>query len=305
MHTRFAYFVALLTLLFAATALAGAPSRRITLNDGTVHEGDVLERGDAYVVIKLSDGRLIELQRSAIEVIEVLGGAESYRHEPNRAERPETRRDYYRGPTDFDEEDQPGVQLDGLSRQQLKAKLSIVEGAHALSVAPSIPSLVGGVMLMITAPLVSGNYLWPGQYVMGISLVSGSIIVAAGGAHWASDTVGLREPSQRWGMGLAMAATGAGLFVVPLGLTYGVATGYLPSTGAEPYYTPWMAGSGLGLMIAGSVIMMSDADMSREAVERRLKRWRADNRVVRPQLAGLYAGPGAEGGFKASVTLKF
>jgi hypothetical protein len=307
-----AFLLVLSTLLLALPAIAGEGTRKVTTTDGETHEGVILERGEAHIVLKLTDGRIIELQRSLIEVIEVLGGTGD-RHESNRPEsydsdyeRYDDRRDPRRGPSDENERVQPGAHLDGLDRVALKARLDQATGAHAFSIAPSIPSLAGGVILMVSSPLTTGSYLWPGQFILGLSLASGSIVTAAAGAHLASVAVGMRDVSERFRVGLIMAITGASLFIVPLGLTYGATTGFLPQTGAEGYYTPWLTGSGLGLMIAGTVTLMSDADASREAVEDRLYWTRHGSRgAIRPQFAGASIGPNSHGGMSANVSMRF
>lgn len=303
----------LCALLLSASASAGDAPRRVTTVAGEVLQGVVLERSSAHLVLRLQDGKVIELLRDQIQTIEVLADQGAVGQPQDWAAQPETRRPRRDGPTDENEEDQPGVQLDGLDRIALKARLRSVEGGHALAVAPTVPSMAGGVVLMVFSPLLSGGPYggynsgqWVGTFVLGLSFASGSVFTAGAGAHMASVAAGMVEPSERFRMGLSMAIAGAGLFIVPLGLAYGSATGFLQATGAEPFATPWLVGSGLGLLIAGNSILASDALESRNAVARRIGWWEmTQHRRVRPQFAGAAIGPTPDGGIAGSVSIRF
>ncbi len=302
----------LCSLLLSLPALAGDAPRRVTTAAGQVLEGIVVERSSAHLVLQLEDGRMIELLRDQIETIEVLpdrgrvGNDDDDDDEDWADERPSRSR-YYRPLNDATEYGQPGVHLDGLDRDLLKERLGDATVGHALSIAPMVPSMAGGAVLMVSSPLISGYYLWPGQFVAGMVLAGGSVVSAAGGAHMAAVAAGLTEPSERFKGGLVMSIAGASMFVVPLGLTYGSTTGFLPTTGIEGTVAPILIGSGLGTLIAGNVILAADADFSREAIERRLEKgeFAGEPRRVRPQFAGMSFGPGLDGGLHGSVSLRF
>lgn len=295
-----------LGLFLAMPAHAAEGERRVTTTSGEVYEGVIVERSSNHIVLRLDTGRLVELLQGQIDVIEVLstGGSEAAPDRGGWSDEPERR--YRRGPSDATEEDQPGVQLDGLDRPMLKARLMQADGGYALSVAPSIPSMITGMVLMISSPGTSGNFLWPGQFVGGMLLASASVVTAAAGADLTGRAAGLPHVSDRFGVGLGMAIAGVSMFTLSLGFTYGSVTGFLPYTGAEAYATPWLAGSGMGLLIAGNVILMADALASKEAISKRIRyRAEAPAKRIKPRFAGAGFGPNPEGGMSGSVSLTF
>jgi hypothetical protein len=318
MRTRsVAALLLLAVLLLSLPALAGDAPRRVTTVAGEVVEGLVVERSSDHIVLQLSDGRLIELLQAQIATIEVLAGLgevgpspgdEVWDEDPLPAPR---RGRFVPALSDETESGQPGVHLDGLDRVQLQDRLKLAQAANAWSVAAWAPSLSGGFHLMASSPGTAGTYYWPVQFVVGMALVSGSVVTSAAGAHQASLAAGMTEVSPRFRAGLVVGATGAGLASIPLGLAYGVYTGFLPSPwgysgGVEQVALAFVVGSGLGLLIAGDVILAADGAASGQAIEDRLKDGLVgERRRIRPQFAGLSFGPGLDGGLHAGFAMRF
>ncbi len=301
--------LALLTL--ASTAFAGAAVRKIVLKDGSVVQGEVVERGEHHMVVRTAEGSQIEVFLEQVERIEVIGEVVPAPRDDYEGPRGES--DEYDIPRAGDWDDEEEVEeevlamLQSLDRRQLKLLDDRLEEAHALAVAPTIPTMIGGMVMMAFAPVFGDTAAHGILFTMGTSLVGGSVTSAAVGAGIANDMLGRLEPTPAYRVGLSMAIAGSATYSLTLGMTHAQMLGVIPSDGTF-YYTalPVLIGSGIGLLIAGNTILMADAKMSSKVVSDRLRyRRRSAREPMRPSLAGAWVMPSHEGGVNAGFALSF
>jgi hypothetical protein len=294
-------------LSLASTAVADETTRRVTTEAGAVHEGVIVRRGDGYILLKLADGRVIELERSEVELIEVIGAIE----EDTAPLDERTQRSS--GPSDATERIQPGVRLDELTVSELRMEDKEIEGHIALAIAPTVPLFSVGTILMFGTSLFSGPYssspAATGLFVMGATFTLVSVMTAAEGARLASLTVRMRSVSDRFVVGLTMAALGAGLLIVPMAAAALTASSAAYGSSLSTFNTfarPWFLGSGLGLIIAGTATLGSDAIESRRSIQERLH-WsgRHARRHHTPDFVGAYLSPQPDGGVRGGVAFRW
>ncbi|MBJ94404.1 MAG: hypothetical protein CMP23_07975 [Rickettsiales bacterium] len=287
-------------LLLCSTALAANDQRRVTLKDGTTVTGQILERGETHLVIKREDGVAQELNRADIELIEVLLGTDQT--EPELAAE-----SHWTGEAmDADTEVlQIADSLADFSPAQLHSKYRRAIQAHGLAVAPTLPMMISGTVFSLMVPLIASD----GDSVLGlgglsVALTSGSTVTAALGAQLGRKAVGNQRSLRPFHLGMSFAI--AGNLSMNLGSALLTATleGNLYSD-LLYYGAPVITLTGLGFYIAGQIILMADALLSREGISTQLKRQRRRNyhsavRPLRPAFAGAWAAPlpgGAAGGF--------
>ena len=300
-------------LLLTSAAFAGAAERRITLKDGAVLQGEVVERGEHHLVLKTGEGTQIEVFLEQIQSIEVLGEIappppprDTYLYDEDAA-----RSDAYdipqTGEWDEDVEPEVSLKLDALKRRELKLLRSRLEQGHALAVAPTIPTMITGMVMMALAPVSGDSGAYALFFGFGSSMVGGSVVSAAVGADLANQLLGRTAPTPAYRVGLGFSLSGSAIYSMTLGLTHASWNGLIPSDGIFAYTgLPVLLGSSVGLLIAGNTILMADAKNSVNVVSDRVRSNRRSERgAFRPTLASAWVTPGLEGGVNAGFALSF
>ena len=307
MKNRFILSLTLLltTALLCSTALAGTDLRRVTLHDGTVVTGTVIERGDGYLVIKGEDGVAQELRTADISVVEVLAGEDKPQVEGNE--------DLDMSIDEGDAEEQvEGIadRLSGLAPSDLRRRYRSATLAHGLSVAPSVPMMLTG--MFFTGTLAS-IFVYEGEAriglgTVGVLLSSGSIGTAAAGALLGRRAVGDNRSMKMFNLGLGFAIAGNTVFHLSAAILHGYEDGSINNEalliGAFP-----LVFTGMGFLIAGEVILMADAQISKDGIKEQMRRQRrkrrcSSTRAPAPTFAGAWFSP-LPGGAGGGLSLRF
>ncbi len=303
----------LLLLLISLPAQAGELKRRITLLNGDVEVGYILERGDSFVVLQRDDGSAVELGLDTIDQIEVLTGGATLPSPTSDAPAPGATaprdRDLPEGEsrrfqTDWADQDSDSQELEVWEDRYLKATLG-----HALSVAPTIPLMSLGFIELASAPLVVGGFntgIRVGMGAVGSALLLGSTGSAVLGAMVAREGYGVKRDTLAIKLGLSFGIAGAALYTGTFALAHGILTGEVP--GQNDQEGPAIAvlvGLGLGSVIVGNTILMSDARESKnladDQVESRERR-RRRSAASPPQLLAVWGAP-TVGGLSGGLSL--
>jgi|GEM_PF-3084989 len=265
-------------LLPAAASAADYEWRRVITQTGEVYDGVLLEREKEYVLIGLEDGTVVEFLAGQILRIEVIPADPEQRPPPPLIEYEEEVR-------------RPRVpsHLQGYSRNELAQRYAAADEAHITAVGPTIPMLTVGMTFMIA----STPFLFEGSpslitYLTGLGLVVGSFGSAAAGSLAAIRAEGFHEPNSAMQFGMAFGLVGVGMMATGLPI-------FQLSYGSGPDF--FLAGSGMGMAIAGSAVVMAEAKYARDRLRkarRRIKRAASPVRPV-PRLVGLSVAPGKDG----------
>ncbi len=313
MPSRFASLIAaVLLLLSLSTAQAGELQRRITLQNGDVHTGIIVERGVGYVVIQREDGTAIELALDAIDQIEVL--ATSAQPSEQWAPRPQSDAPDW---ADLRSVERPRYNTDWADEfdddenmESLRTRYDQAQGAYAVSLAPTIPLMSIGLIQIASGPMLIGGYntgVRAGVGAVGTVLLGGSVGTSVAGALLARHAYGSERSPMPLRFGVALGLVGTAGYVASFALTHSIWAQEVESqNGAEAPAVATLIGLSLGAVVAGDMILMADAKVSRDKVSREYRdskrRWRSGH--TQPELLAVWGTP-TSGGFSGGVALQW
>jgi hypothetical protein len=293
----------LLLLLVCSSAYAGELKRRITLLDGGVEEGWILERGEGYVVLQRDDGTAVELFLDAIDVIEVLtdGAPLPAAADPSPRERASAPAEPPRFDVDWADDADEADDLAAWKDRYDRASIST-----ALSFSSTIPLLSVGLIELASGPMVVGGFNTPVRFGMGIAgggMLLGSVAAGALGALEARRAVGVPRDLAPIRLGVGFGVAGTALYTTSIAFAHGIWAGEIAGqSGAEGPLIAVLVGMGIGGVILGDTLLLTDARQSRDRADDEVEA--RDRRRSSREAPALVAGWGApiEGGFTAGVS---